>query len=88
MITAWPDWNKKKNIIAIIWDEGDYRQPDNHIPAIIMTSYGTRGVQDRTPYNHYSFLKTIEAGFGLDYLAHANDPATKTMQPMVEAAKQ
>ena len=47
---------------------------------IVMTNHGVRGVQDPTPYNHYSLLRTIEDSFGIaDYLAHAK--LNKPIQP-------
>jgi hypothetical protein len=30
-------------------------------------------------YNHFSLLKTIEAGFGLPYINHAKDSNVKLM---------
>jgi hypothetical protein len=33
-------------------------------------------------YDHYSLLRTIEAGFGLPCLNHACDPTSKIMDDM------
>ena len=45
-----------------------------HIPTIVITNHGPRGVTDDTPHNHYSLLRTTEAAFGItEYLGHAND---------------
>jgi len=45
-----------------------------HIPTVVITNHGPRGVIDDTPYNHYSLLRTTEAAFGIDeYLGHAAD---------------
>ena len=45
-----------------------------HIPTIVITNHGPRGLADDTPYNHYSLLRTLEDAFGVDtYLGHAND---------------
>jgi hypothetical protein len=33
-------------------------------------------------YNHFSLLKTIEAGFGLDYLNHAADHNVKVISDL------
>jgi phospholipase C len=45
-----------------------------HIPTIVVTNHGPRGVTDDTPHNHYSLLRTTEAAFGItEYLGHAND---------------
>jgi phosphatidylinositol-3-phosphatase len=47
-----------------------------HIPTIVVTNHGPRGVTDDTPHNHYSLLRTTEAAFGItEYLRHANDTA-------------
>ncbi len=44
------------------------------IPTVVITNHGPRHVEDATPYNHYSLLRTTEAAFGIDeYLAHAAD---------------
>ncbi|MGA7710933.1 MAG: alkaline phosphatase family protein [Rhizomicrobium sp.] len=45
-----------------------------HIPTIVITNHGPRHVVDPTPYNHYSFLRTVEDCFGItEYLGHAAD---------------
>ena len=43
------------------------------VAAIVDTNYGSKGLQSSVPYNHFSLLKTLEAGFGLKYLNHAAD---------------
>lgn len=55
-----------------------------HIPTIVVTNHGPRGVRDETPYNHYSLLRTIEDAFGIpEHLGHAAD----TGQGVVPMAK-
>ncbi len=45
-----------------------------HIPTVVITNHGPRGVVDDTAYNHYSLLRTTEAAFGIaEYLGHAAD---------------
>jgi phospholipase C len=77
--------------IVITFDEGAGRTregccavtPDaasnfggGHIPTVVITNHGPRGVRDPTPYNHYSLLRTIEDAFGLaEHLGHAADTA-------------
>jgi len=77
--------------IVITFDEGAGRTregccavtpnaPSNfgggHIPTIVITNHGPRGMRDATPYNHYSLLRTIEDAFGLsEHLGHAADTA-------------
>ena len=54
-----------------------------HIPTIVITNHGARGVSDPTPYDHYSLLRTIEDAFNLDgHLRHADDPAVLPMAPL------
>jgi phospholipase C len=56
-----------------------------HIVTIVITNHGPRHVQDPTPYNHYSLLRTTEAAFGIDeYLGHAadTDKGVVTMSPL------
>jgi phospholipase C len=55
------------------------------IPTIVITNYGPRHVEDATPYNHYSLLRTTEAAFGIEtYLGHAadSDKGVMTMTPL------
>ncbi|HEY2661834.1 MAG TPA: alkaline phosphatase family protein [Caulobacteraceae bacterium] len=55
-----------------------------HIPTLVITNHGPRGVRDETPYNHYSLLRTIEDAFGLpEHLRHAADTG-KGVVPMVK----
>jgi hypothetical protein len=45
-----------------------------HIVTIVITNHGPRGLVDRTPYNHYSLLRTVEDVFGMtEHLGHAAD---------------
>jgi hypothetical protein len=58
----------------------DPKSPANfgggHIPTIVVTNHGPRGVTDDTPYNHYSLLRTTEDAFCIgEYLGHAGDTA-------------
>ena len=55
-----------------------------HIPTLVITNHGTRGVKDDTPYSHYSLLLTLEQMFGIATpLGHAGD-ADKGVVPMVK----
>ena len=74
-------WRAKGNMaIVITFDEGagadrtgccavTPEAPSNygggHIPTIVITNHGPRGLADPTPYNHYSLLRTIEDAFGI-----------------------
>ena len=67
----------------------DPKSPANfgggRIPTIVITNHGVRGVQDATPYNHYSLLRTTETAFGIDeHLANAGNTQAGVvdMQPL------
>jgi hypothetical protein len=76
-IQATPAWRSKANVaIVITFDEGGLGgtegccgKPDNggggHIPTIVVTNHGPRGVVDQTPYDHVSLLRTLEDAFGI-----------------------
>ncbi len=100
-IMATDAWRSAKNVaIVITFDEGASGsvggccgvtpgQPSNfgggHIPTIVVTNHGPRGVVDPTPYNHYSLLRTIEDAFGLkEHLgrAAATQEGVKDMTPL------
>lgn len=49
-----------------------------HVLTIVITSHGPRGVQDATPFNHYSLLRTIHDAFRLDCLQFTCDRANVT----------
>jgi hypothetical protein len=89
-IQATPAWASKGNVaIVITFDEGAGKARDGccavtpeapsnfgggHIPTIVITNHGPRGVSDDTPYNHYSLLRTLEDAFGIEErLGHAAD---------------
>ena len=72
-IKASPVWEEGNNVIVTVWDENDYSSLPNQVVTIVDSNYGSKGVQSATSYNHFSLLKTLEAGFGLKYLNHAAD---------------
>ena len=99
-LQATKTWASKDNVAIIItFDEGSGKSvggccgitpgaPSNygggHIPTVVITNHGPRGVKDETPYSHYSLLRTLEDAFGVKgYLGHANDTAAG-VQPMVK----
>lgn len=45
------------------------------VPAIFIARLGVRNYVSHTPYNHYSFLRTIEENWHLGYLGNASDDA-------------
>jgi hypothetical protein len=84
-------WQGQGNVaIVITFDEGVGGSHDGcctapvggtivgggHIPTIVITNHGPRGLQDQTPYNHYSLLRTLQDAFGIaEHLRHAGDTA-------------
>jgi len=51
--------------------------------TIVDTSYAPTGIQSNVRYNHFSLLKTLEAGFGLPYLNHAADKNVNLMSDLL-----
>jgi hypothetical protein len=74
-----PAWKEGNNVIVTAWDENDYCSLPNNVLAIVDTNYSSGGKTSNVKYNHFSLLKTIEAGFGLQYINHAADPNVKLM---------
>jgi hypothetical protein len=70
-----PVWSQGHNAIVLLWDENDYSvaPTTNKVVFIVETNYGFTGIQSSKYYNHFSLLKTMEAGFGLPCLNHACD---------------
>jgi hypothetical protein len=67
-----------QNAIVVLWDE-NVAPNVNQVLLIVDTNYGTHGIQSATPYNHFSLLKSIEAGFGLHCLNHVCDSNVNVM---------
>lgn len=74
-----PAWKEGNNVIVTVWDENDYSSLPNQVVTIVDTNYAPGGKMSNVKYNHFSLLKTIEAGFGLSYINHAADPNVKLM---------
>jgi hypothetical protein len=82
-------WSKGNNAIVVTYDEGDDNagccgapSPNGggQVASIVITSHGPRGLQDPTPYNHFSLLQTIQQNFGLGCLEFTCD--TADVKPM------
>jgi len=84
-IKASPAWKHGNNAIVVVWDENDYSSLPNQVVTIVDTNYGVHGVSSNVGYTHFSLLKTIEAGFGLDYLNHAADKNVVLMKDLFAA---
>jgi len=99
-------WASDENMaIVITFDEGAGRTregccavtPDaisnfggGHIPTVVITNHGPRGLVDPTPYNHYSLLRTLEDAFRLpEHLGHAadEDKGVVAMAPLFAETK-
>jgi hypothetical protein len=76
-IKASPVWEKGNNAIVILFDENDYSNNINVVPFIVDKNYGKAGVQSTAVYDHFSLLRTLEAGFGLPCLNHSCDATSK-----------
>jgi hypothetical protein len=99
-IQATSAWKGAGNVAIIVtFDEGSGAQRGGccgvtpgavsnygggHIPTVVITNHGPRGVSDETPYSHYSLLRTLEDAFGVsEHLGHAAD-SKDGVQPMVK----
>lgn len=80
-----PAWKLGNNVIVTVWDENDYSSLPNQVVTIVDTNYSQGGQTSDVKYNHFSLLKTIEAGFGLDFLNHAADQNVKGMWDLFSA---
>jgi phosphatidylinositol-3-phosphatase len=85
-LRASPVWRQDTRVV-VTFDEGarhDVRSccgglgRGGRIPTIVAGPQIPQG-RDRTPYTHYSLLRSIEAAFGLPFLGHAGDPASATI---------
>lgn len=81
-IKASSAWQRGKNAIILVWDENDYSNSPNRVVMLVETSYATNGRKSTTPYDHFSLLRTLEAGFGLPCLNHACDTTSLIMNDM------
>lgn len=79
-----PVWGEGNNAIVVLWDENDYSATPNinQVVLIVDTNYGVTGKQSAVRYNHFSLLKSIEAGLGLPCLNHACDENVKVMSDL------
>jgi phosphatidylinositol-3-phosphatase len=99
-------WASDDNMaIVITFDEGAGRTREGccavtpeaisnfgggHIPTVVITNHGPHGLNDPTPYNHYSLLRTLEDAFRLpEHLGHAadEDKGVVAMAPLFAEAK-
>lgn len=105
-IQALPIWSSAENVaIVVTFDEGaggsrggccsvtpeaKSNYGGGHIPTVVITNHGPKGVSDDTPYNHYSLLRTFEDAFRLpSYLKRAGDTqgGVQAMAPLFQVSK-
>jgi phosphatidylinositol-3-phosphatase len=79
-----PVWGHGHNAIVLLWDEDDYSVAPtiNKVVLVVDTDYGPHKLQDNNFYDHFSLLKTIEAGFRLPCLNHACDSNVNVMSDL------
>jgi phosphatidylinositol-3-phosphatase len=81
-IKASAAWSRGRNAIVLVWDENDYSNAANRVVMLVDTNYAPNGRKSAQPYDHYSLLRTLEAGFGLPCLNHACDSTSKVMNDL------
>jgi phosphatidylinositol-3-phosphatase len=81
-IKASEAWQHGRNAIVLVWDENDFSNAPNSVVMLVETNYARNGRISNKPYDHFSLLRTLEAGFGLPCLNHACDPTSKVMNDM------
>jgi Phosphoesterase family len=77
-ITSSSMWGTGENAIVVVFDEGNIAT--SQIAAIVITNHGPRGITDKTSYNHYSLLASIQQAFGLGCLV--NSCTATPMEPL------
>ena len=78
-IKASKAWRHGRNAIVLLWDENDYSNAANRVVFLVETNYAANGAVSATAYDHFSLLRTLEAGFGLPCLNHACDATSLVM---------
>lgn len=77
-------WKQGHNAIVVLWDENDYSVAPNtnQVVLIVDTNYGRQKIESSHYYNHFSLLRTLEAGFRLPCLNHACDQDAQVMSDL------
>ncbi len=78
-------WRHGRNAIVLVWDENDFSNAANRVILLVETNYAPNGRVSANPYDHFSLLRTLEAGFDLPCLNHACDATSKVMNDMFGA---
>ena len=84
-----PAWRTGHNAIVVVWDENDYSAAPNvnKVLIVVDTNYAKGGKVSNTYYNHFSLLKSVQAGLGLPCLNHSCDADTATMSDLFGRAR-
>jgi phosphatidylinositol-3-phosphatase len=75
-------WHAGRNAIVMVWDENDYSNAANRVVMTVETNYASNGRKYTANVDHYSLLRTLEAGFGLHCLNHACDATSVVLNHM------
>jgi phosphatidylinositol-3-phosphatase len=75
-------WTRGRNAIVVVWDENDFSNSANKVVMLVETNYAPNGRVSNQAYDHFSLLRTLEAGFGLPCLNHACDSTSQVMNKM------
>ncbi len=75
-------WGAGRNAIVLVWDENDYSNAANRVVMTVETNYASNGRKYTANVDHYSLLRTLEAGFGLPCLNHACDATSVVLNYM------
>jgi phosphatidylinositol-3-phosphatase len=79
-------WKEGHVAIVVIWDENDYSVGiPNQVAAVVDTNYAPGGIKSSRYYNHFSLLRSIEAGLDLPCLNHACDDGVAVMSDLFAA---
>jgi phosphatidylinositol-3-phosphatase len=78
-------WKQGRNAIVLVWDENDYSNAANRVVFLVETNYAPNRAVSSVFYDHFSLLRTLEAGFGLPCLNHACDATSLVMDDLFGA---
>lgn len=81
-------WHEGNNAIVLLWDENDFSASPNQVVTLVDTNHGPHGIRSARPYNHFSLLKTLEEGFGLQCINHACDAGVNSMTDLFSSSDQ
>jgi hypothetical protein len=68
-VTSSSTWPAGNNVIVVTFDEGN--APKSQIYTAVITNHGPRGLTDKTSYNHYSLLASLQQTFGVGCLLNS-----------------